>query len=109
MNNRPIKTFFAAFVLTLCALALPLSFLLIEWNMQRTVYGRVEPGVSFSVVAGCPTLTATDGERVTAIPKPGQRVVYALLPAPVRAGWYLLRGEVEAAARLWEHIWPSMD
>ena len=109
MTNRPVKTFFAAFVLTLCVLALPLSFLLVEWNMQRTVYGRVEPGVSFSVVAGRPTLTADNGEAVTLVPQEGQRVAYALLPAPVRAGWYLLRGEVEAAARLWEHIWPSTD
>ncbi len=106
---KSVKTFFVAFILTLCVLALPLSFLLVEWNMQSTVYGRVEPGVSFSVVAGRPVLITTDGEAVTTIPQAGQRAVYALLPAPVRAGWYFLRGEVEAAARLWEYIWPSTD
>lgn len=94
------KSFFVAFTLTLCVLALPLSFLVIDSNMRRTVYGRAEPDVSFSVQAGRPTLTA-DGDPVTVMPAEGQRLVYALLPAPVRVVWYFLRGETEAAARLW--------
>lgn len=106
---KPAKAFMAAFILTLCALALPLSFLVIEYNMRHTVYGRVETGVSFSVDVGRPVLTDDNGEAVIAIPKQTRRAAYALLSAPARLIGYFLRGETQAATRLWEYIWPPAD
>ena len=98
---KPVAAFFTAFILTLCVLALPLSFGVVEWNMGRTVWGEFTPSVSFSAAEGVPRLTDAEGESLS-LPPVAERGLWAAIPAPLKGLWYLFRGQLTAAAALWE-------
>ena len=103
-RRRAAGTFLAALALSLCVLGLPLAFLLIECNMRLTVYGRVEPTVTFAVEQGAPTLTDGQGHTLTLLPESERQAAYALLAAPARAALWLLRCQQEAVARLFSYF-----
>ncbi len=106
-RRRTVGTFFVALSLSLCVLGLGLAFLLIEWNMQQTVYGRVEPTLTFTVEEGVPTLTDAGGQALGVLPQQGRQAAYALLSTPARVTLWLWRAMQEAVADGWAALAPG--
>ena len=104
----------AVFLLALCVLGLGPAFLLIECNIQRTVTGRVELGVAFSLEEGLPVLTDTaSGEPVLRLSAEERQGATVLLPPSLRLLGTLWQEELAAASRLWalvaEREQPPVD
>lgn len=103
MTRSRISTWLTAFILTLTLLSLAPACLLIECNLQQTLQGRVDLGVTFTLEEGIPTLSSAESppsppaervwQGVSALLAPGQRIVGRLL-----------RWESDLAARLWERL-----
>ncbi len=102
LRRLPWRTFFAAFILTLCVLGLFLAFFVIECRIQQTTHGRVDLGVTYTVEDGVPAVT-TGGETLAVPPAVGQ-VCEVVVPPPVRLFAALWQWENEAAERLWEQL-----
>lgn len=94
--RRAWRTFFAAFILTLCVLGLGCAFLLIEYNIQKTTYGQVDFGVTYTMENGVPSVRVDGGEPIGVSPSVAQ-VCEAAVPPPVRLFAALWRWEAEAA------------
>ncbi len=101
LRRLPWRTFFIAFILTLCVLSLFVAFFVIECNIQQTTYGRVDLGVTYTVEDGVPAVTLSGGETL-AVPPAVEQVCEIVVPPPVRLFAALWRWENEAAERLWE-------
>lgn len=95
--RRAWRTFIAAFILTLCVLALGCAFLLIEYNMQKTTYGTVDFGISYTMQDGVPLVRVGQGEPI-GLPPRVARVCEAVVAPPLRLLAVLWRGEAEAIA-----------
>lgn len=103
MRKRlPWRTFIAAFILTLCVLGLGGAFLLIEYNIQKTTYGGVDFGVTYTMEDGAPSVSIQE-ETVTVPPAVAQ-VCEAVLPPPVRLLIALWRGENDLAVTVLEWL-----
>ena len=106
-RRRWVGTFFATLCLSLCVLGLGLAFLLIEWNMQQTIYGRVEPTLSFTVEEGVPTLTDDEGQPLELLSEEHRQTAYALLSTPGRVTLWLLRRQQALIVDGWAAIAPG--
>ncbi len=105
IHKRTVTTFLTAFILALCVLGLGVACLLIECNIQQTVYGKVDPGLSFSLEEGAPVLTDTHTQQpVVLLTQRQQQGVAAALSPGYRLLCGLMRWETDAAARLWEWL-----
>lgn len=105
LRGLPWRTFFTAFILTLCVLGLGCACLLIEYNIQQTTYGRVDFGLTYTVEDGAPVVSRTDTDAtVTLLPADSRPLAETAVPAPVRLLAALWRGENEAAERFWEWV-----
>ncbi len=98
---RAWRTFFYAFVLSLCVLGFGCACLVIEYNMQRTTYGQVDFGVNYTLSEGAPRVTA--GDATLKIPA-AKWVEQVALSPPVRLLVTLWRWENAAAERFWETV-----
>lgn len=98
-SRVPWRTFFAAFVLTLCVLGLGCAFLVIEYNIQHTTYGQVDFGVSYTMTDGLPSV-AVDGEQVLSPSPTVARLGEAMVPPPVRLLLELWHSENELAVTI---------
>lgn len=103
LRRLPWRTFFTAFILTLCFLGLFVAFLIIEYNIQKTTYGQVDLGVTYTLIDGIPVVRAGESEPLTVPPAAIQAVEIAV-PPPVRLFAALWRWETEAASWFWEWI-----
>lgn len=104
----------AVFALAVCVAGFGPACLLIECNIQRTVTGRVEPGITFSLEEGMPVLTDTvSGNPMLRLSDEKRQGVAVLLPPSLRLLGTLWREELAAASRLWELVaergQPSVD
>ncbi|MBQ4611939.1 MAG: hypothetical protein IJB26_00145 [Clostridia bacterium] len=102
-RRRAWRTFIAAFILTLCVLALGCAFLLIEYNVQRTTYGTVDFGVSYTMQEGVPRVRIGEDEPL-AVPPRIARVCEAAVPPPIRLLVALWRGETEAVEEMLKEL-----
>ena len=85
-------SFLIGFCLTLCVLGLVEACLLIESNIRQTTYGRVEPGVTYTLEEGQLCLRLTDtGEAIQLIPEGMREALGSLVSAPCRITGGLLR------------------
>lgn len=97
------RTFFAALILSLCVLGLPVACLWIELDMQNTVYGAVRPAFGCRVEDGLPILT--DGSGAPLLPDGGQTELLDALPdAPTQLLIRLLRAVCAQAERLADRL-----
>lgn len=103
LRRLPWRTFFTALILTLCVLGLLCAFLIIEYNIQQTTYGRVDLGVTYALEDGIPTVRVGEGEPLTVPPVAGS-IAEVAVPPPVRLFAALWRWECEAAQWFWELI-----
>lgn len=103
LRRLPWRTFLTAFVLTSCVLGLFAAFLIIEYNIQKTTYGQVDLGVTYTMEGGVPSVRISEGEPLTLPPAVAQ-VYEVAVPPPVRLFAALWRWECEAAARFWEAL-----
>ncbi len=103
LRRLPWRTFLTAFILTSCVLSLFAAFLIIEYNIQKTTYGRVDLGVTYTVEDGVPAVQIGSGEPLT-VPPAATQAVEVAVPPPVRLFAILWRWECEAAERFWEII-----
>ncbi len=103
LRRLPWRTFFTAFILSLCMLGLLCAFLIIEYNIQQTTYGRVDLGVTYTVEDGIPAVQIDGAEPLTVPLAVGQACEIAV-PPPVRLFAALWRWECEAAQWFWEII-----
>ena len=78
------RTFFFAFVLSLCILGLLLSFVVIEYNIRRTTYGQVDFDISYTLEGGVPVLTDGAGEPLWTLPARWKQPLATLVDAPTR-------------------------
>lgn len=113
MTNRHRRTasaFWATLLITLCVLGLGFACLLIECNIQKTTYGRVELGLSYTLESGFPRLMRADGKPLPApLPSNWRQALRACVSAPVRLTALLLRQETDALCRLWPLFEPSPE
>ncbi len=77
-------TFFVVFVLSLCVLGLLLSFLVIEYNIRRTIYGQMDFDLSYTLQGGLPVLTDGAGEPLWLLPAAWRQPLETLVDAPTR-------------------------
>ena len=106
-DRVPWRTCLITVILTLCVLGLFCSCLLIEYNLQKTVYGHVDFGLRYRIEDGMPALTDTDGLPVGGLTDRQKTAVQLCLPAPLRLTGWLLRREGAAAARLADRLQSS--
>lgn len=93
------RTFFAALILSLCVLGLPVACLWIDLDMQNTVYGTVRPAFGCRVEDGIPLLT--DGGGAPLLPSAEHADLLGTLPdAPTQLLLALLRAVCAQAERL---------
>lgn len=105
LRRLPWRTFFIAFILSLCVLGLVCSCLLIEYNIQQTSYGKVDFGLTYTIKNGTPVLTRTDtDETVILLNADARQLVAPAVPSPLRLLAALVRGEIRAAQQFWEWI-----
>lgn len=106
MERRRIGgSFLIGFCLTLCVLGLAEACLLIEWNIRQTTYGRVEPGVTYTLEEGQLCLRRTDtGEAIQPISEEMREAFAPLVSAPCRITGWLLRQESAWLERAWDWI-----
>ena len=105
MTRSRIGALCAVFILTCTLLSAGPLCLLIEGNLQRTVHGRFDPGVGFSLQEGVPTL-ANHGEQPSLSPRLRQGIT-ALIQPGYRLVLRLVRWELEATVWLWGRVAPS--
>ena len=103
LRRLPWRTFFTAFILSLCVLSLFCAFLIIEYNIQLTTHGRVDLGVTYTVEDGIPAVQI-DGAKPLTVPPVAEQVYQVAVPPPVRLFATLWRWECEAADWFWERI-----
>ena len=103
LRRLPWRTFLTAFILTLCVLGLLCAFLIIEYNIQQTTYGRVDLGVTYTLEDGIPAVRIGGGEPL-AVPSAVEQTAKVVVPPPLRLFAALWRWECEAAARFWEAL-----
>ena len=103
LRRLPWRTFFTAFILALCVLSLFCAFLIIEYNIQQTTYGRVDLGVTYTIEDGVPTVQIGGGEPLT-VPPAAAQVCEVAVPPPLRLFATLWRWECEAAEWFWEAL-----
>ncbi len=102
-RKKARRTFFAALILSLCVLGLPVACLWIELDMQNTVYGAVRPAFGCRVEDGLPILT--DGSGAPLLPDSGQTELLDALPdAPTQLLIRLLRAVCAQAERLADRL-----
>ncbi len=105
-RRRAAGSFFTALVLALCVLGLGGACLLIEYNIQRTAYGRVSFVYGYTLQGGEPVVTA-GGNRLGLLPPATEQALRACVAPPVRLTAELLRRETAAFARLWARLLPT--
>ena len=103
LRRLPWRTFLTAFILTLCVLGLFCAFLIIEYNIQQTTYGRVDLGVTYTLEDGVPIVRIGGGGPLT-VPSAVEQTAKVVVPPPLRLFAALWRWECEAAAWFWEFI-----
>lgn len=102
LRRLPWRTFFAAFILTVCVLSLFAAFFVIEYNIQQTTYGRVDLGITYTVEDGVPAVQV--GGEMLAVPPAAEQAYEIAVPPPLRLFVALWRWECEAGEWLWEWI-----
>ena len=103
LRRLPWRTFFTAFILALCVLSLFCAFLIIEYNIQQTTYGRVDLGVTYTIEDGVPAVQIRGGEPLT-VPPAAAQVCEVAVPPPLRLFAALWRWQNEAAKWFWEAL-----
>ncbi len=104
LRRLPWRTFFAAFILTLCVLSLFCAFFVIECHIQQTTRGRVDLGVTYTVEDGILAVTLADSGETLAVPPAVGQVCEIVVPPPARLFAELWRWENEIAERLWKFL-----
>ena len=102
-RKKARRPFFAALILSLCVLGLPVACLWIELDMQNTVYGAVRPAFGCRVEDGLPILT--DGSGAPLLPSAERAELLGALPdAPTQLLIRLLRAVCAQAERLADRL-----
>jgi hypothetical protein len=83
----------------MCVLGLACACFIIECNIQRTTYGRVDLGVTYTMEDGVPAVRV-DGKAV-AVPTALERTAEVFTPPPVKLLAALWRWETEMAEQVW--------
>ena len=100
--KRAWRTFFTAFILALCVFGLGCAFLLIEYNIQKTTYGQVDFGITYTMQDGAPQVHIDDRE-LPAISPSIARLSEAAVPPPLRLFAAVWQWEVEVVQ--WVLTW----
>ena len=103
LRRLPWRTFLTAFILASCVLGLFAAFLIIEYNIQKTTYGQVDLGVTYTVEDGVPSVRIGENEPL-ALPYAVGQTAEVVTPPPVRLFAALWRWQNELAAWMWEKI-----
>ncbi len=106
LRRLPWRTFFAAFILSLCVLGLVLAFFVIECNIQQTTYGQVDLGVRYTLDNGAPAVTLHD--KPLTLPA-AEQTAQVTAPPPWRLLAALWRWETKAAQWVWETFLPEFS
>ena len=102
LRRLPWRTFFVAFILTLCVLGLLLAFFFIECRVRLATYGRMDLGVTYTLDSGAPVITLAERGETLAVPPAVGQTVDAFVPPSLRLFSRLLRRENTMAQQLWE-------
>lgn len=102
LRRLPWRTFFTAFILTLCVLGLLLAFFFIECRVRLATYGRMDLGVTYTLDGGAPVITLAERGETLAVPPVVGQTVDAFVPPSLRLFSRLLRRENTMAQQLWE-------
>ena len=106
LRRLPWRTFTAAFILTLCVLGLGCAFFVIEYNIQKTTYGQVDLGITYTLEDGVPAVRV-DREESLAIPPAVTQTAEVAVPPPVRLFAAVWQWECELAEWVWGNLNPT--
>ncbi len=104
LRRLPWRTFFTAFILTLCVLGLFLAFFFIECRIQLMTTGRMDLGVTYTLEEGVPVVTLAERGETVAVPPAVGHTLDTLVPPSLNLFARLLRRENETAQQLWELV-----
>ena len=104
LRRLPWRTFFVAFILTLCVLSLFFAFFFIECRIQLATTGRMDLGVTYTLEGGVPVVTLAEQGETVAVPSAVGQTFDALVPPSLHLFARLLRRENETAQQLWELV-----
>lgn len=103
-RRLPWRTFFTAFILTLCVLSLFFAFFFIECRIQLATKGQMDLGVTYTLEDGAPVVTLADRDETIAVDTVVGQAIEVVSPPSLHLFSRLLRRENAMAQQLWEWV-----
>ncbi len=102
LRRLPWRTFFVAFILSLCVLGLIAAFFIIECRIQQTTYGQIDLGMTYVIDNG--TLALSLHDKPLTVPTAIEQTARVTIPPPWRLLGDVWQWELEAAQWFWETL-----